>query len=106
VSPDGTKIALDIRQQESDIWIWDIARPHADAPHDGPDRSIRFPAWTRDSRAVIYTSDREDGPNVFRQSITSTDPPQRLSSGPNSKAVMSVTPTARSSFGKLRRTTT
>jgi len=91
VSPDGTKIALDIRQQESDIWIWDIVRRTMTRLTTDP-RVDRFPAWTRDSRAVIYTSDREDGPNVFRQSITSTDPPQRLSSGPSSKAVMSVTP--------------
>jgi len=91
VSPDGTKIALDVRQQESDIWIWDIVRRTMTRLTTDP-RVDRFPAWTRDSRAVIYTSDREDGPNVFRQSITSTDPPQRLSSGSNSKAVMSVTP--------------
>ena len=26
LAPDGTRIALDIRDQESDIWIWDLAR--------------------------------------------------------------------------------
>jgi len=26
LSPDGTRIALDVRDQEDDIWVWDIAR--------------------------------------------------------------------------------
>lgn len=26
LSPDGTRIALDIRDQENDIWIWDLGR--------------------------------------------------------------------------------
>ena len=26
-------IALDIRDQEEDIWIWDFTRMHTDAPH-------------------------------------------------------------------------
>ena len=26
IAPDGTRVALDIRDQERDIWIWDFAR--------------------------------------------------------------------------------
>ena len=26
ISPDGTRIALDVRDQSNDIWVWDIAR--------------------------------------------------------------------------------
>ena len=26
LSPDGTRVALDIRDQQNDIWIWDLAR--------------------------------------------------------------------------------
>ena len=26
VSPDGTRLALDVRDQEDDIWIWDFGR--------------------------------------------------------------------------------
>ena len=26
MSPDGSQIALEIRDQESDLWIWDVAR--------------------------------------------------------------------------------
>ena len=33
ISPDGTRLALDIRDQEEDIWIWDFTRLHTDAPH-------------------------------------------------------------------------
>ena len=26
ISPDGSQVALDVRDQENDIWIWDFAR--------------------------------------------------------------------------------
>jgi hypothetical protein len=26
LSPDGTRVALDIRDQENDLWMWDLAR--------------------------------------------------------------------------------
>ena len=33
LSPDGTRIALDVRDQEQDIWIWDLGRETFDAAH-------------------------------------------------------------------------
>ena len=28
ISPDGTRVALDIRDQQNDIWVWDLTRPN------------------------------------------------------------------------------
>ena len=34
-SPDGQRIALDIRDQENDIWIWDVSRRTLTETHNG-----------------------------------------------------------------------
>jgi hypothetical protein len=48
LSPDGTRVALDIRDQENDIWIWDLARQTltrlTDAP--GPACNLDLARWT------------------------------------------------------------
>ena len=36
LSPDGTRVALDIRDQENDIWIWDLARQTLTRLTDAP----------------------------------------------------------------------
>ena len=48
LSPDGTRVALDVRDQEEDIWIWDLARETLTRLtfDPGPDR---YPVWTPDA---------------------------------------------------------
>ena len=55
LSPDGTRVALEIRDQENDIWVWDFARETLTrVTHDpGIDRA---PAWMPDGRDVVFSS--------------------------------------------------
>ena len=48
ISPDGTRVVLDARDQEDDLWIWDLARetPTRFTFDPGPDW---YPVWTPDS---------------------------------------------------------
>ena len=57
LSPDGTRVALDVRDQESDIWIWDFAREALTrfTFDPGPDT---HPAWTPDGQRVLFRSAR------------------------------------------------
>ena len=36
LSPDGTRVALDIRDQQQDLWIWDLARQTLTRLTDAP----------------------------------------------------------------------
>ncbi|MDP3718719.1 MAG: protein kinase [Acidobacteriota bacterium] len=91
VSPDGARIALDIRDQEQDIWTWDVARgvltrltldPAADT----------YPVWTPDGRRIIFTSARTVPNGLFIQPADGTGSPERLVSGTDPFAGYSMTP--------------
>jgi eukaryotic-like serine/threonine-protein kinase len=52
VSPDGTRLSLDSRDEEQDIWIWDVKRETLSRLTDkpGPDQ---YGLWTKDHRVVF-----------------------------------------------------
>jgi serine/threonine-protein kinase len=78
ISPDATRVALDIRDQETDIWIWDFARETLTRLTFGPSRDL-LPVWTPDSRRIAYVSER-DGRNgsLYWQSADGTGAVERL----------------------------
>ena len=55
LSPDGTRVALDLWDQEDDIWIWDLRRETLTRLtfDSGIDR---FPVWAPDSTRVVFIS--------------------------------------------------
>jgi Tol biopolymer transport system component len=88
VSPDGTRVAVAIEDQEYDIWVWDLTRRTLDRLTFDPAREFA-PVWT-DPRHLVYFSGREGG-GLFRQAV---DAPraERLSAGAPPSG---VTPDAR-----------
>jgi serine/threonine-protein kinase len=92
LSPDGTRVALDIRDQENDIWIWEFARETLTRFTHDPALD-RFPAWTPDSRRLLFASDRIGAPNVFWQAADGSGAPEQLSNQATGEQMpMSVTP--------------
>ncbi len=78
LSPDGTKVALDIRDQEIDIWVWDLTRTTLtrltfDAGRD------RTPVWTPDGQRIAFSSEQEGVGNLFWQAADGTGSVERLS---------------------------
>ena len=55
LSPDGTRIALDVREGEEDIWIWDLERETLTRLTFSP-RSDISPVWSPDGRTVFFAS--------------------------------------------------
>ena len=55
LSPDGTRVALEIRDQQSDIWIWDLARETLERLTTDPGLN-RLPIWTPDGTRVAFTA--------------------------------------------------
>jgi Tol biopolymer transport system component len=84
LSPDGSRLAVAIQSDQSDVWISELERSTLTRLtfHPGFDG---YPEWMPDGRRVVYTSDRNGGPdtNLFLQSADGggleqlTDPPGR-----------------------------
>jgi serine/threonine-protein kinase len=91
ISPDGPKVALDIRDQESDIWIWDVARATLMRLTFDPGMD-RFPVWTPDGRRIAFSSMRAGASNLFWQAADGTGPVERLTESANEQNPTSFSP--------------
>jgi Tol biopolymer transport system component len=58
LSPDGTRVALDARDEQNDIWIWDLARRTLQQLTIDPGMN-RSPVWTPNSKRAAFTAERD-----------------------------------------------
>jgi Tol biopolymer transport system component len=97
LSPDGQRVALDIRDQENDIWIFDLKRPTLTKLtfNPGPDS---WPIWTPDGRRIVFGSTRGAGAqqNLFWQPADGTGTAERLSTSANIQLPHSFSPNGQS----------
>ena len=95
LSPDGTRVALDIRDQESDIWIWDLARESLTRLTFEPGIE-GFPVWAPDGRRVYFSSQRSGGSNgnanLYWQAADGTGQAEHLLESKNSQFPQAVSP--------------
>ncbi len=78
LSPDGTRVALDIRDLNNDIWILDLARKLLTPLNVDPAYDMS-PVWTADGKRIIWTSSRGgSNPNLYWQAADGTGAPERL----------------------------
>jgi serine/threonine-protein kinase len=103
ISPDGTRIAFDIDDQENDIWVWDLTRETLTrlTLDPGNDKS---PVWTADGRRIIFSSDRGGGiMNLYWQAADNTGVAERLTTSSNIQLASSVSPDgSRLTFAEVR----
>jgi serine/threonine-protein kinase len=91
VSPDGTRVALDIRDQENDIWIWDLARETLKRLTTDPALD-RIPVWTADGQIIFSSARSSPLGNLYRQSADGTKGPERLTETQNFQVPASISP--------------
>ena len=79
VSPSGDRVALDIRDEDQDIWVWDLGRSGLRRITFGRGRD-QFPVWTPDERYLVSNTgggrilrQRTDGTGAQEELITSDD---------------------------------
>jgi serine/threonine-protein kinase len=66
VSPDGTRLALDVGGTNRDVWIWDLRRSSLTRLTNGPTEDM-LPLWTLDGRRVFFSSDRTGNFDIYSQ---------------------------------------
>jgi Tol biopolymer transport system component len=91
LSPDGRRIALEIEERGSQIWLYDLARETLTRlTFEGTVNSV--PVWTPDARRITFYSNKEGPSNLFWQNADGTGGLERLTTSPNAEAPMSWSP--------------
>ena len=92
VSPDGSRVALDINQGGGvrDIWILDLARLTQTRLTDGPTEDL-LPVWSRDGRRVFFSSNRSGNFEVYSQAADGASQPRVEFAGPGTQMTESMT---------------
>jgi len=77
ISPDGTRLALDVRDQEQDVWIWDFSRETLTRLTFDPAPDY-YPVWTPDGARVAFGSGRGGQFNLFWKAADGTGTVEQL----------------------------
>jgi len=91
LSPDGTRVALQISDQDSDIWIWDLMRRTLTRLTFDPGVD-NLPVWMPDSKFILFNSTRSGPRNLFRQAADGTGAVERLTTTENNQFPFSISP--------------
>jgi Tol biopolymer transport system component len=91
LSPDGTRVALAIGDQENDLWIWDLGRATLRRLTLDPGQDW-FPVWTPNGRQIVFSSNRGGQNNLWWQAADGTGAAERLTTSSNPQLVTGITP--------------
>jgi Tol biopolymer transport system component len=94
ISPDGSRVALDVRDQENDIWLWDFARRSLQRFTFDPGLN-RGAAWLPpDGRRLIFSAESDGSESLFWQAADGSGKPERLTTGQlgRPQSASSITP--------------
>lgn len=91
LSPDGTQVAVSIRDEDNDIWIWNLARQTLGRQTFDADIDLN-PVWTPDGRRLLFASARSGAFNVYAHDVNEPHGDVRLAASPNTQLPNSVTP--------------
>ena len=99
LSPDGSRIALDVGGPNRDIWTWDIARKLLERFTLDPAEDA-LPQWSRDGTRLVWASTRHGVPNIFMQAADRSGSPERLMESPHVQHPSTFAPDGRLLFGE------
>jgi serine/threonine-protein kinase len=79
VSRDGSRLSLDVRDQQQDIWLWDVRRDTMTRLTDSPG-SDQYALWTSDDRVVFTSMAGAGGSELFRHRTDGVGTPEQITS--------------------------
>jgi hypothetical protein len=92
LSPDGTRVALEIRDQENDVWVWSLARKTLTRITSDPGID-QAPVWMPDGLRVVFTSARDGGiGSLYWQAADGSGSAERLTESPAYQRASAVLP--------------
>jgi serine/threonine-protein kinase len=91
LAPDNSSVMLYMQDQDSDIWLWSLARTTLTRVTFDPSIEA-YPVWTPDGRGVIFSSERSGTRNLFWQAADGTGAVERLTESLNQQNALSVCP--------------
>ena len=95
LSPDGTRVAVEIRDQENDVWIWSLARETLTPVTSDPGMD-QAPVWMPDGRRLVFTSNRNGQVgSLYWQAADGTGAAERLTDSPHYQRPSAVLPDGR-----------
>ena len=94
LSPDGTRLAIYIPDQQIDIWLLDLARTTQGLTRATFDPGVDvYPVWRPpDGRQLLFSSSRAEAVNLFAQAADGSGDVTRLTTSPNIQHATSVSP--------------
>jgi len=94
LSPDGTRVAVSVSDQENDVWVWDLSRTTLTRVTFDPSIDD-YPVWTPDGRRLIFSSERGGTRSLYWQAADGTGAVERLTDSPNLQSATAVSPDGR-----------
>jgi serine/threonine-protein kinase len=91
VSPDGTRVAVGVLDQKTDIWLLGLDRPTATRLTSDSAGHATF-VWTRDGRRMVFNSSGAGTRNLLSQAADGSGPVERLTENPNVQIPTDVSP--------------
>ncbi|HEX6976611.1 MAG TPA: hypothetical protein VF147_19525, partial [Vicinamibacterales bacterium] len=93
VSPDGSRIALDLPGANRDIWIWSAERPSLTRVTSGPSEDV-LPTWSPGGR-LFFGSQRNGNFDIYSQAADGATAERVEFSGPGDQMPVAFTPDGR-----------
>jgi Tol biopolymer transport system component len=88
ISPDGARVAIDTRDEDQDIWTWDVARKTLTRITFDPNVDTS-PIWTPDGKRLLWS---RPGQGILWQAADGSGTAEQLTqSGPNVHSPNAVT---------------
>ena len=91
VSPDGRRLAVNIAEQESQVWVYDTSRDTLTRlTFEGNDNNT--PSWSSDGRRIAFRSNRAGTNNLYWQAADGSGVAERLTTSDDTQSSNSFSP--------------